>query len=153
MAEVGILAVKSFIDTFKSKVDAYEQIKKRVEPQLAYRFSAFNWISLNENGLSQQIAYFLNPSEGHGQGDRFLRAFLEYIDKRQENAKIKELIALDKLSASVKTEESTKDGRRLDITITFQDKFKIGIENKIWADDQRNQLADYAKHLNDSHGD
>ena len=36
--------------------------------------------------------------------------------------------------------------RRIDLYIQFKDRI-IAVENKIWADDQNNQLLDYSEHL------
>lgn len=56
-----------------------------------------------------------------------------------------------KLSKKLIREDSTayivNNQRRIDITLNFENKFEIGIENKPWDKEQENQLQDYEKHL------
>src|SRR5690606_29502005 len=51
------------------------------------------------------------------------------------------------ISYTVQTEFTTFNGRRLDILLNLNEHRLIGIENKPWANDQPNQLEDYAIHL------
>jgi hypothetical protein len=87
----------------------------------------------------------LNPKGSHDQGDRFLRAFLEmlYAADFPEKRKITEFLNLDLKKAVVQCEEYLQ-GRRIDISVTINNK-RFGIENKIEAGDQTNQIYDYLK--------
>lgn len=115
--------------------------------QDAPNFSVFNYIQPNENCLSRMIADLLDPNEAHGQGDAYLRLFLEVL------AHNKFPVPDDprKIEATVRREHVTSDiesgQRRIDITISFADGRIIGIENKPKAADQPNQLTAYADQL------
>ena len=136
-------ALHNFFGGLQAKLDALKHVQELYEPQLATRFSAFQWIHLNENGLSAQLAYFLDPKQSHAQGDKFLRVFLEYLqDKIPE-------VPTDLKEVKVRLEAPTtsiQSDRRIDLLLTLttdEGEFGIGIENKIWASDQKNQLKDY----------
>ena len=94
-------------------------------------------IRFQENRTSQILAYFLNPDSPHGQKTKFLQKFLELV----------QLEFKDLSNVQVCCEKLIKNNRRIDIHIQIG-KFQIGIENKLWAVDQNNQLRDYAEHLN-----
>ncbi len=49
-------------------------------------------------------------------------------------------------NAKIETEHSTYKRKRIDILIDLTN-FVIGIENKLWAGDQKEQLKDYNKYL------
>lgn len=94
-----------------------------------------------ENLHSAILAEWLNPRGSHGQGDLFLRLFLNCSEApipsgfRTENA-------------LVKTEFAMKTGR-LDILIDDREGRAVIIENKIYAADQNAQLQrydEYARH-------
>ena len=94
--------------------------------------------------MSYVFAYLLDPNETHGQGDLFLRKFLEDVAPNW-------LPNNCWSSVSVRTEVLTtriKRNRKIDIVIAFDsDQRAIAIENKPWAGDQDQQLSDYARHL------
>ncbi len=50
-------------------------------------------------------------------------------------------------NTQVSTEHTTHQNRRLDLFIRFNNGFRIGIENKIWAGDQDHQIKDYHVYL------
>ncbi|MBW4048760.1 MAG: PD-(D/E)XK nuclease family protein [Proteobacteria bacterium] len=106
----------------------------RVAPELAPDFEFFRYARLDENALSAIFAEMLRPEGSHGQGQTFLRLFLETV-------------GLDTLSpppaVDVETESQANGQRRIDIVVRA-DKFVIVIENKPWAWDQDDQLRDYA---------
>ncbi len=88
------------------------------------------------------IADLLNPNGWHGQGDVFLKEFLSilgYNDLITENANVE----IEKKIGNVTKEE----GGRLDISIELKrsrkNDFLIIIENKVYAEDQANQLIRY----------
>lgn len=103
------------------------------------RFNIFRICGVNhyENTHSAIIAEFLNPNGTHGLKSQFLECFIDILgndflvkDFSYENAK-------------VYTEYSTPKGR-IDILIEDEQRQKaIIIENKIYADDQWEQLKRY----------
>ena len=82
------------------------------------------------------LAEWLNPKGSHGQGDLFLRLFLQQTDEPAP-------MAFRTEKATVSTEFATEEGR-MDILLTDGDGKAIIIENKIYAADQENQLKRYA---------
>ena len=95
-------------------------------------------------GLSKILAFLLDPTETHGQGDLFLNSFLKFIGKHQFLAYQKVNIYREKI-----TKETTKENRRHDIFIEglLDNKIAwvISIENKLQgAVDREEQMNDYA---------
>jgi hypothetical protein len=84
-------------------------------------------------GLSRCIASLLDPKGTHGQKSVFLEAFLARLNW-PANTEIR----------SIELEKQVNGQRRIDIYLRFENGEIIGIENKPWAGDQKNQLSDYA---------
>ena len=111
----------------------------RMESRLrGEQFNIFHVSGVNhyETIHSAVIAEFLNPDGSHGQGDTYLKEFLSTIGNNEF------LTAFDTSKASVATESHTADGR-MDILITNTKGQAVIIENKIYADDQWEQLKRY----------
>jgi len=136
------------------------KMRDALDSKLATRFSAFNVIGgLNEIEMSKILAHLLNPSESHAQGDKYLKLFLKLLfsqyDALPNKTRMHSICELNRdietnngllYDAKIKTEDSTDANRRIDITIRAGN-FTIGIENKLWAAEQGNQLKDYLEHL------
>lgn len=102
------------------------------------RFNMFNILGVNhyENTHSAIIAEFLNPKGSHGLREKFLTEFV--------NQNLPENFTFDCKSAIVQTERYLGDLGRLDLIIEQNDKKKaLIIENKIYANDQSEQLKRY----------
>ncbi|UNC13973.1 hypothetical protein FE249_06955 [Acidiphilium multivorum] len=103
----------------------------------APRLNAFSMLAPDERRISRFLAALLNPKEQHGQGTLFLNAFLTSVwlppVKRQTQV-------------SIVNEHATFWGRRVDITIRTPEAF-LGIEVKLRAKQQANQLKDYVDDL------
>lgn len=95
----------------------------------------------NENRLSDIIADLLDPNGKHGQKEIFLTEFLQIIGKSKKCDASKGRIIREK-----NTDYILNPRRRIDIMIDFGN-FGIGIENKPWAIDQKDQLKDYNQYL------
>jgi hypothetical protein len=98
----------------------------------------FNILGVNhyENTHSAIIAEFLNPKGSHGLREKFLTEFV--------NQNLPENFTFDCKSAIVQTERYLGDLGRLDLIIEQNDKKKaLIIENKIYANDQSEQLKRY----------
>jgi len=128
--------IENLLNIVKSRIDAHLKFKKEYDKQLAFDFSLFQFFTIGENKISQILAYFLDENQNHGQGNIFLKEFVKtFYDKEIE---IKQL---ENICEKVITEN-----RRIDIYIKLKG-LTIAIENKIWADDQKNQLKDYSTFL------
>jgi len=128
--------IKQLLSIVKSKIEAHTEFKKEYNKQLAFDFNLFNFFNVGENKVSEILAFFLNPQESHGQGDVFLKEFVSQFYKEDVNLS----------NAYIECEKIITNKRRIDLYIKLKG-FTIAIENKIWADDQPNQLKDYATFL------
>lgn len=88
------------------------------------------------------LADLLSPQGSHGQRAVFLEMFLSSF-------KLDESWAVPN-KARVATEVGTRNGRRIDIRIDFENG-AIAIENKPWAGDQELQVADYIAEIEAKH--
>ena len=125
---------------FQSHVGPYrERVRKS-----GIEFDLLSALDPDEMQLSRMFADFLNPEGSHGQGAVFLQALLDYVwdAERPQAAQLREI-----QSAKVDVEYSIEGSRRIDITIEAKfsatESIWIGIENKPWAIEQKDQLLDY----------
>ena len=115
----------------------------------------FDFISLNELGTSQLIAWLLDPEESHTLGNAFLRKFIKMVNQAlKSNAFLgsARLSAEDLKSATILTEQNIEQrGKtgRLDILIV-NDKTCIVIENKFGSKEHNNQLSFYKKYFSNT---
>lgn len=109
-------------------------------------FNIFTLIRPKENAISRVLANLFSPLGSHRQGHKYLDDFLTVLRSRLP-ANIQTLEWMDGSSwKSVKCEEATPSGRRLDVVLRFSGGI-IGIENKPWGADQHAQLTDYSAYL------
>ena len=115
-------------------------------------YNVFNVLGVDNMELSHSafLAALLDPDGSHGMQDAFLKAFIDTIAHGGTKPE------LDTAHAKVYTEYNIGNitettGGRIDILITDHSETGSGkdsghaiiIENKIWADDQPNQLVRY----------
>ena len=133
----------------KYLLEKVQEISKRYEEIdliSGSRFNVFNVLNITSDEVrlhSKFIAELLNPSGSHGQGFVFLKLFTELIgidDFDYESAKVE----IEKY-IGVKTEET---GGRIDIYVYDSNNNSIILENKIYANDQINQLVRYFNYSN-----
>ena len=113
-------------------VNKYEEIEK----VNATNFNIFSILKLERNEVethSYFIYELLNPQGTHNQGDIFVKLFITTVLGLDIN---------DDSVIKVKREDLTSNNRRIDFTIQTS-KYQIGIEMKIDAQDQDEQLNDY----------
>jgi hypothetical protein len=126
----------------RARLDAQHATKALYAERLAPDFSIFDFLDTRENGLSRVIAWLLDPSGSHAQGERFLIAFIEWLgfgDDWKDRAG----------SARAWTEVSSGAGSEpgyIDILLRLGDR-AVGIENKPSAADQPRQVERYLAHL------
>ena len=114
-----------------------EKVRKEESRKRGERFNVFEMLGVAHYEVthSKIIAGFLNPQGSHGQGNLFLRLFLQTIETESK-------INIDTTNAKVYTEHDTGDGR-IDILIEDGTGHGIVIENKVYAGDQPEQLIRY----------
>ena len=133
-----------------------EKVKKAESRKRGERFNMFELLGVAHYELkhSKIIACFLDPKGSHGQGDLFLKLFLQIINDESNLYPSKtteeevEPIAfnrmeLDTSKAKVDTEYDINDNGRIDILIRDDLGKGVIIENKIYANDQHEQLIRY----------
>lgn len=113
---------------------AYEESRKRGEQFNIFHACGVNHYETKHSGI---IAEMLNPNGTHGQGVLFLRSFIQ-VCKPDIDFSLND-------DVEVITESPTDDGR-IDILITNADGQAIVIENKIYAEDQWEQLKRYDRY-------
>ena len=139
--------INQVVDSLISINQVIENLRVQREKNELYdsnRFNPFQFLRTDEMGLSKILAFLLDPTETHGQGDLFLNSFLKFIGKHQFLAYKKVNIYREKT-----TKETTKENRRHDIFIEglLDNKIAwvISIENKLQgAVDREDQMNDYA---------
>ncbi len=132
-----------FLDEIHETLVFFQRENAKTELYNASHFSPFQFIRTNENGLSEIIAFLLNPSQNHGQQELFLNSLLKYLE-------LPEYLSYNKVS--VTCEKATINNRRHDIFIEGflhnERQWIISIENKLrYAADQNSQLEDYWKDI------
>ncbi|HBC40502.1 MAG TPA: hypothetical protein DCZ88_01005 [Pseudanabaena sp.] len=90
-----------------------------------------------ENVCSNILQFYLQPSNEHGFGSLLLDSLFTLINEK---------VVINGQNIDVRREESTSEGKRIDLIIESDD-FLLGIENKIFAD-AYNRFDKYAEHLN-----
>ena len=134
----------NFFAGLDARLNSLREVRTTYDEQIAFNFNMLRFFNPGETKISKILAFFLDPTEKHGQNSAFLRAFLEHFNLSEN---INTLLSADE-RALVKCEDCTKDNRRIDITVFFEHaKFAVGIENKIDAKDQDNQVLDYCEDL------
>ncbi len=131
--------------------DVWSKANRQLQKQMATEFNVFDFIRPDENKLSAIIAELLSPLGRHGQGTTFLKQFLRRLADDCKRISIPPLQDSDFERAVVACETATtlivQQRRRIDIRIDFGDEFGIGIENKPWAIEQKDQLQNYSEDL------
>lgn len=126
-----------------------KEAKRLYADRLAPDFNIFDYLRDDEMGLSHCIASLLNPAGTHGQGCVFLESFLKVIDQLLPEALNINWSETATDACQVNLENQAIGQRRIDIYLRFKNGEIIGIENKPWAGDQKDQLKDYAKFIKD----
>ena len=141
--------VQNLLNEVNSKIQSLETAKSLYSEQLAPDFQVFDFVNTSENGLSWIIANLLNPKGTHGQKTLFLEQFIRICLPKIQNNTVWQNYLENLTQTEVETEATTwanRAYRRMDIYLSARinsETFGICIENKPYANDQENQLADY----------
>lgn len=117
---------------------AFEADRRRSGRGSAPDFSVFGYMAPGELRLSKILADLLDPAGTHGQGTMFVAEFLETLSLDWPTDDLE--------AARVEVEAGTFERRRVDIVVRFPGAV-LGVENKPFAADQPNQVADYLSWL------
>lgn len=137
LVDVRPEALNQFFSGAKRKV----QLAEEIDRQRASGFNVFDLIRPDENRLSDVLALLLDPRGAHGQGDLFLRLLIENLNTGLSSKHAKH--------ATVRREAPTRrianHRRRMDVLVDADD--LVGVENKVNAAEQPEQVRDYLEHL------
>jgi hypothetical protein len=132
-----------FFEGLDERIKNFREMRGAFDERVAFDFNMLSFFNPREPTISKILAFFLSPHEKHGQKAAFLRRFL--LRFKVSDA---QLLLDEGAKVNVKCEYHTDDGRHIDIVVFFGGrKFAVGIENKIWAADQKNQVRDYCRSL------
>ena len=139
------------LQAFFTGLDPVIRIARRAQTELdrraATRFSLFDFFHERETDLSRIFGGLIDPDGTHGQGDAFLRLFLDEVREVLDD-EVRGRFPTGNLRASrFHLEHRTDAGRSIDIVVTVRGATWIGIENKPWAGEQPDQVSDYLKYL------
>lgn len=127
-----------------NRITAIRDKYKAIAEEAGDNYNLFKVIGLTSEEVrihSAFLANLLNPQAEHGQKSKFLKLFCEQFDIPQfdhDSGKV----TIEKYIG--KKEEI--NGGRIDIDIFDKNGFHIIIENKIYANDQENQLIRYSQY-------
>jgi hypothetical protein len=135
------ITLENYYEILRTKFLLTQELRKHYGKVLSPEFNSFDFWWLDENKVSDILAFFLNPEETHAQGNIFLKIFLLSVGIEMD---------CDKFLVEVKREHSTNENRRIDIVVSFnKGEFIVGIENKIYGTtvDQYRQIEHYCEFL------
>jgi hypothetical protein len=129
------------LDQLEELWPLFEADKKKKNAEAA-AFSPFGqeYIKLDENMSSNILADLLDPDGKHSQGYFFLKRFTRLPPLRKKG------VNLAGEFFRIQREAHTEQGRRMDIRIHCSSGI-LGVESKIWAGDQNEQLEAYLRSL------
>ncbi|MEG1380283.1 MAG: PD-(D/E)XK nuclease family protein [Bacteroidales bacterium] len=116
------------------------------------QFNVFRVIGLGSEEVrlhSAFLAELLDPNGSHGQGDIFLKAFVERLEIADFDT-ASAIITREKYIGPLTGSGAKATGGSIDIFLEDKDRRAITIENKIYAGDQRDQLHRYYNFNNDN---
>ncbi len=142
----------SFLTGLGAVIEGVKETQVRMDRVAATRFSVFRYFKRNENIISGIFADLLRADGSHGQGATFLELFLDQLDGDAGEGAHHRLARDYRVSDGyvVETEHVIPGLRRIDIVVRWGergDEQWLVIENKPWADEQEDQLADYADYV------
>lgn len=126
-------SIEHLVGRLAGQVPLLEAQQSGAELYGSPRLSAFNLFAPGENDLSRLAEDLLDPHGAHGQGALFLNSFLRAVGVPEVGYGS---------AIRVRREALTPGRRRIDLLIETSEAL-VGIENKPWASQGRNQLADY----------
>lgn len=138
--------LEKFFAGLRPVVCIAREAQAKLDRYAATGFSVFQYFRKDEKALSDIFADLLDSTGSHGQGDRFLRFFLEPMDLAPRPVDLSACL----VHREYTTDKRRTDGKgRIDIVLEFlpEPRVLIGIENKPWQPDDKEQLTDYADDL------
>jgi PD-(D/E)XK nuclease superfamily len=130
---------ENFISLIVGLLPAFKEMERRLDRDTGRIFNIFeNLLSINEPFTSRILNFLLDPREAHGQGDLFVRAFIQrFVPEWQYSFGFSEV---SKRQTTELIDVSISDGR-----------YWLGVENKIFdAPEMKRQAGRYLDALRES---
>jgi hypothetical protein len=127
-------------------------VKHRQERAASFRktaehFNVFDYISPDENLLSDVLRLLLDPDGSHGQGKAFLDALIRCVNPTFSGDCEDASVAREAVTYTI-----TRCRRRIDVLAAVP-RFVLAIETKKFAGEGREQIHDYCEHLRNIAGE
>lgn len=139
--------VSSRIDSLLKEISVLhkqaEVVRSKKESEGGY-FNVFNTLGLKTEEVrlhSAFIAELLNPNGSHGLSDTFLKLFMEEVNLPDNYINTKK-VSSEKIKERYIGRVTKTEGGKIDIIVEDGNHALI-VENKIYAEDQKNQLVRY----------
>ena len=137
-----------FFTGLEAGLKSLREVRSAFDEEVAFDFNPLKELfdsCINENKVTEILAYFLDPEGKHGQKDRLLKVFL----KKVRAVRAIKVLRDPTKKVTVKPQSFTENGRPIDAVLIFgADEYIIGIENKVFgAVDQEWQVRDYCEDL------
>jgi hypothetical protein len=140
---------KQILQNLLTQVGAISKKYHEIAKITGENFNVFRVLKIHSDEVkmhSALLAELLNPEGTHGQGDIFLKLFIEHF-----NGKVADVLMIKDfhypgtsvMSEKYIGEKTAVTGGRIDLLITDGKNARVIIENKIYAADQENQLIRY----------
>lgn len=139
------------MDNFQAlfnQVSALNEKYKKINELTGENFNVFRILKLESSEVRMHSAFIgelLDPTGSHGQGDIFLKLFINQFKLNKNDYDIHSCKVTIEKHAGFINEDRTEGGR-IDIIISDKTNNEIIIENKIYTGDQTNQLVRYYNH-------
>jgi PD-(D/E)XK nuclease superfamily len=122
---------QAFLGQIVAMLPSLDAMKRQLDRETGRRFCAFNIFNTDEPATSRVLAFLFNPKETHGQGDLFLRLFVERFVPEW-----KDVFRYDEAKPA-------STGQKIDATLSDGTHW-LGIENKVFnAHEQSGQVDRY----------
>ena len=147
---------ETFFAELAPRLETAKALGLDLDRHLARRFNVLDYLRDDELGLSKIIADLLDPNATHGQGSLFLKAFLECLRRPGDtNLSTGEWSLPDEgTHVAITTEREVTGLRRIDVSVEIRTDtatYCLAFENKPYAHDQPNQVADYLAFLHETY--
>lgn len=142
--------VNNFYADADSRIKKLEEERRRHGRKSAPWFNAIEFWEVDERKVAQILAFLLNPSESHEQGDRYLRHFIRrfglesFFYNRRDKLYVKQNLP------------TNEEDRLIDIVVyknSFEQAFAIVNETDMSKRELQNELEHYSSYLWNRTGD
>ena len=137
----SVAELKDFFSHLDLQLAEHLVQKREQDRKSAPYFSVLRFMQVDENLLSDMLAFLLDPNESHGQRELFLKLFVKHIGWQKNAAWGDASVAREARTFAIAAHR-----RRIDILITAPN-VSLAIENKTGTEDSEGQILDYLTHL------